>query len=190
MFFGGFQLFMYSSEGKSAFRKQRFRKLTPTKQIFKHLQQADFGDLPSRSVRKFNNLQKYKTVRVDKQPSRLRRKRPFTKRPLYIRKTRQSSQSQSLNVDVVEYSSTVVSLVWDPAPLDGRVRYQIWFWIDGQSHSDEKVNMEYTYDHKISLTHLVPGELYNIWLMGIHGNQSYDYLTFQQRTGCDKFIPK
>ncbi len=82
------------------------------------------------------------------------------------------------NVTVTAYSTVSISLSWQAASEDG-VWYQIWFW---PVNASMDLAMATTIHHSFIIIDLLPGELYNIWLLGIKGNSTSQYVTIQHHT--------
>ena len=82
------------------------------------------------------------------------------------------------NLTVVEYGSTSITLTWDPAKAKA-TWYQLWFW---PVNSSLDLAMATTVEQHFTLVDLIPGETYNIWLLGINGNETSDYVTLQHPT--------
>ena len=96
------------------------------------------------------------------------------------------------NVTIDGFNSTSISLSWrgslrpippedsdgltDPDP--GETHFKLYFWWNGSAPTHLT-----TPHYNITLTGLRPGALYSIWLIGMHGNMTSDYVTLYQRTG-------
>ena len=90
-----------------------------------------------------------------------------------------------MTTDAETYHSTVMATVTD---YDNRavamqshddMTYQVWYWSVNLS---QDILMKTTTQNTVVLDDLIPGEIYNIWLMGVRLNQSQDLVTFQHRT--------
>ena len=87
-------------------------------------------------------------------------------------------QHKPTDLVVVEYTSTSITLTWQPARAKS-TWYQLWFW---PVNSSLDLAMATTVENIFTLVDLVPGEMYNIWLLGINGNDTSDYVTLQHST--------
>ncbi len=112
------------------------------------------------------------------------------------------NHARDVSISIVKYTQTSVTLTWKVTPLfsprssasqniDSRrqssenpnatILYQLWYWaVD----SDSDVLMKSTYRRMIRLGNLTPGELYNIWLIGIQKGVSHDFVTLRHRTSA------
>ena len=90
-----------------------------------------------------------------------------------------SVEFEAREILLLKYTSTSLTLAWSVG-LDRSTHYQVWYW---PANTTLKVQMLTTTSHNITVQHLIPGELYNVWLLGIDGNVTTDYVTLQHRTG-------
>lgn len=80
---------------------------------------------------------------------------------------------------VLNYTSTSITLAWELGD-ERNIHFQVWYW---PSNSSLQVQMMSLAQNNVTLHNLIPGELYNIWLLGIQGNITTDYVTLLQTTG-------
>lgn len=92
------------------------------------------------------------------------------------------------NLTVLDYGARSIKLAWQSASAPS-TWYQLWFW---PVNASLDLAMATTVDSYFTLVDLIPGEVYNIWLLGINGNETSDYLTIQHPTrqfySCDAEI--
>lgn len=97
------------------------------------------------------------------------------------------------NITVEELTSDTMRLSWDfneaALPLlsdpgsvsaPSQTYFRIYYWRVNMSANPL---MASTRDLNLTLTGLRPGAEYSIWLLGLHGNMTSDYVTLKQRTG-------
>ena len=102
---------------------------------------------------------------------------------------------QPNEVNVSDYGPTFITLSWYPAILDSynelnafnghhaQVHYQVWHW---PVNASLELVMSTTFTTTFTISHLVPGQSYSLWVLGIEGNVTSDYVTLLQTTGvCD-----
>lgn len=87
--------------------------------------------------------------------------------------------SPSWAITILDYTSNSLSFTWDVAPPGRRMTYQIWYWPVMSAAEHRKIVTDKTWT---MISELDPGRLYNLWLLGISGNNTQDYITFQHRT--------
>ena len=96
------------------------------------------------------------------------------------------------NLTVEDFTKTMIRLSWLmpvdgvlPAPETTRdtspdMHFQIWYW---PVNASMNLTMASTTDYNYTISGLSPGRMYSIWLLGIQGNLTSDYVTLHQRTG-------
>ena len=92
-----------------------------------------------------------------------------------------ASESEELkpgNVTVTSYTTESITLSW-VAAVDEGVWYQIWFW---PVNASMDLAMATTIHNSFTIVDLLPGEMYNIWLLGIKGNSTSEYVTIKHST--------
>ena len=81
--------------------------------------------------------------------------------------------------DIISVQSDYIEFHWNILPYD--VRYKIWYW---PGNKTSQLRTLHTYAPYALIGNLVPGQLYNVWLMGVqHSDVTTDYIAFQQVTG-------
>lgn len=80
---------------------------------------------------------------------------------------------------VLNHTSTSITLAWELGD-EHNIHFQVWYW---PSNSSLQVQMLSLAQNNVTLHNLIPGELYNIWLLGIQGNITTYYVTLLQTTG-------
>ena len=85
-----------------------------------------------------------------------------------------SEQFVPRGVELLANGTTPTSLAfkWD-RHLYNNALYKVWFWPSNASASSD-VTMTTVYDNHVTLSPLIPGEMYTVWLFGmLDGNVSY-----------------
>ena len=81
--------------------------------------------------------------------------------------------------EILDVQSSFIEFHWTTLFYD--VRYKVWYWPGNRTF---ELKTFHTYAPYAVLDGLVPGQLYNIWLMGVqHADVTSDYIAFQQMTG-------
>ena len=78
-------------------------------------------------------------------------------------------------------TSHSITLKWDSVDLQGSW-FKVVYW-PVRKRVGRKSKVKRTYGVLYRIDNLLPGMLYNVWLIGLRGNMTCDYVTLQQRTG-------
>ena len=103
---------------------------------------------------------------------------------------------QPTAVNVTDYGHTYITISWHPAVLDSfnsdhafidrtdihtiTVLYQIWHW---PVNASLELVMSTTFTTSFTISNLLPGQAYSLWVLGIADNITSDYVTLLQTTG-------